>query len=401
VVPRYGEAVLGGAETAARTLAEHLVRQLGWTVEVLTTCALDALTWRDELEPGTEELNGVTVRRFASAAGRAEDFHPYSGLLLQAPEQATAEQAELWIDKQGPRTPALVAAVAAADADVVVFYPYLYYPTVRGLPLVAERSVLHPAAHDEPALALGAFRPVFEQASGLVFHTESERRLVEQRFSVAQSPQLVLGVGVSEHQGDPDAARSTFGLEDRPYLVCVGRIEDLKGTTLLARYFAAYKERRPGPLALVLVGQVIDPPPAHPDVVVCGMVDEEQKWGLLRGALGLVCPSPFESFSLAVIEGWTAGLPVLVNGTCLPTLEHCVRSGGGLWFSDYAHFEVALDRLGESSSLREALADRGRRYVERHFSWPVLIDRYGEFLERVARRSASHTAQRDSPQPAR
>ncbi len=383
VVPRYGEAVLGGAETAARTLAEHLVRQLGWTVEVLTTCAVDALTWRDELAPGTERLGGVTVRRFASEAGRAEDFHPYSALLLGAPGQATPEQAELWVDKQGPRCPALLEALATCDAELVVFSPYLYYPTVRGLPLVSERAVLHAAAHDEPALGLEVFRPVFERSRGLVFHTESERRLVNSRFRVGQAPQLVLGAGIREHRGDTDAARAAWGLGDRPYLVCIGRVEELKGTTLLARAFATYKERRPGPLALVLVGQLIDPPVDHPDLITTGMVDEEAKWGLLRGAQALVCPSPFESFSLAVIEGWTAGLPVLVNAACLPTREHCERSGGGLWFADYAHLEVALDRLGGSSALRDELAGRGRRYVERHFSWPVLVARYAEFLEYV------------------
>ena len=292
------------------------------------------------------------------------------------------EQAELWVDKQGPRCPALLEALATCDAELVVFSPYLYYPTVRGLRLVSERAVLHAAAHDEPALGLEVFRPVFERSRGLVFHTESERRLVNSRFRVGH-PSSCWEPAFASTGATPTAARAAWGLGDRPYLVCIGRVEELKGTTLLARAFATYKERRPGPLALVLVGQLIDPPVDHPDLITTGMVDEEAKWGLLRGAQALVCPSPFESFSLAVIEGWTAGLPVLVNAACLPTREHCERSGGGLWFADYAHLEVALDRLGGSSALRDELAGRGRRYVERHFSWPVLVARYAEFLEYV------------------
>jgi glycosyltransferase involved in cell wall biosynthesis len=352
---------------------------------VLTTCALDALSWRDELVPGTEELAGVTVRRFASAAGRAADFHPYSGLLLQHPEQATPEQAERWVDKQGPCCPELLEAVAGSDADLVAFYPYLYYPTVRGLPLVADRAVLHPAAHDEPAFRLGAFIPVFEHARALVFHTDSERRLVTSRFRVAQARQLVLGAGVVGQTGDRQAARVCTGLGDRPYLVCLGRVEAAKGTSLLAGAFAAYKERRPGPLALVLAGSIVDPPPAHPDVIVTGPVDEAAKWGLLRDAVALVSPSPLESFSLSVVEGWAAGLPVVVNGACEPTREHCERSGGGLWFTDYGQFEALLDRLVGSVGLREELAGRGGRYVARHFGWPTVVDRYRSFLEQVAR----------------
>ncbi|HEY3841773.1 MAG TPA: hypothetical protein VGL48_00870 [Acidimicrobiales bacterium] len=114
-------------------LAEHLVADRAYEVEVLTSCSVDALTWRDERPPGTGILNGVTVHRIASEAGRDEGFHPLSGALLLHPEQASDEDCQRWVDMQGPESPALLDAVAASGADVVAFYPYLYYPTVRGL----------------------------------------------------------------------------------------------------------------------------------------------------------------------------------------------------------------------------------------------------------------------------
>ena len=40
---------------------------------------------------------------------------------------------------------------ASSDADVVIFYPYMYYPTVHSIGRVPMPAVLHPAAHDEPA----------------------------------------------------------------------------------------------------------------------------------------------------------------------------------------------------------------------------------------------------------
>ena len=73
VVPRYGVEVVGGAELAARLLAEHLVAA-GCEVEAFTTCALDARTWADEYPEGRAEVNGVTVHRFRSAAGRDPAF---------------------------------------------------------------------------------------------------------------------------------------------------------------------------------------------------------------------------------------------------------------------------------------------------------------------------------------
>ena len=155
---------------------------------------------------------------------------------------------------------------------------------------------------------------------------------------------------------------------------------------MLAAYFAAYKERHPGPLALALVGPVSVELPSHPDIVVTGPVDEADKWDIVRDALVSVSPSALESFSLVVLEAWVDRVPVLVNGACGPTREHCERSGGGLWFTSYPEFEAVLDRLVSDSELRAVLGGRGRDYVDRHFQWPVLIARYDEFLTSVAER---------------
>ena len=68
VVQRYGADINGGAELHARYIAEHLSPHA--EVEVLTTCAHDYITWRNELAAGVEQVNGVTVRRFPVAHER-------------------------------------------------------------------------------------------------------------------------------------------------------------------------------------------------------------------------------------------------------------------------------------------------------------------------------------------
>jgi glycosyltransferase involved in cell wall biosynthesis len=381
VVPRYGTEIRGGAETGARMFAEHLVAEKGYGVEIFTTCALDALTWRDELEEGTSTVNGVTVHRIRSEAGRGEGFHPLSGRLLADPTVAGDEDMARWVDLQGPRSPALLDAVVGSDADVIAFYPYLYYPTIRGLPLVAERAIMHPAAHEEPALHLPLFAPLFEACRGFVFQTRSERRLVLDLFNVATTPQVLVGLGVEEADGTEAEARSAFGLGEAPYLLCVGRVDDKKGTGILWRYFRSYKARHPEPLKLVLVGQVVNPPEPDDDIVVTGMIDDRAKWGLLRGAHALVAPSPFEAFSITVVEAMTAGAPVMVNAVCGATREHCERSGAGMWFEGYAEFESVLERMTTDQALHETMRQLGRRYVEANYRWPVILDRYCTFLD--------------------
>ncbi len=84
-----------------------------------------------------------------------------------------------------------------------------------------------------------------------------------------------------------------------------------------------------------MVGPISDKAPEHPDIVATGTVSEADKWDILGGAEVMVTPSAYESFSLVLLEAWSLDVPVLVNASCAATMEHCRRSGGGLWFESY------------------------------------------------------------------
>jgi len=383
VTPRYGREVVGGAELGVRMFAERLVEHFGWRVDVLTSSATDLRTWANDLASGETVEEGVNVHRFPTTQPRTADFDTFGHPLLSRPARASLSDSREWVRRQGPHSPALLDAISASPADLVVFYPYLYEPTVVGIESVGTRAVLHPAAHDEAPIRLPAFRPVFRSARGLVFQTYAEARFVNKLFDTAATRQLVLGLGSDPQPGEEAAARTALRLDDRPYLLSVGRVDDGKGTGTLARFFAAYKDAHPGPMKLVLAGPVVHQPAAHPDIVVAGVVDEAVKWGLLRGALALVNASGFEAFSLVLVEAWHAGRPVLVNGRCFATSEHCARSNGGLVFDDYASFAHAVDTLTCDAALGDALGQAGKAYVEAEFTWPAILARYRAFLETV------------------
>jgi glycosyltransferase involved in cell wall biosynthesis len=314
---------------------------------------------------------------------RSSDFNAATDLIVRRGRRATEAELEEWVKKQGPVSPDLIDAIAASDADVVAFHPFLYDPTVTGIRKVNGRAVLHPAAHDEPMLKLRVYRAVFESAAGLAYWSRPEQQLVESRFSVASKPAVVVGLGVDSGQGDPEAARAALGLDDRPYLLCLGRVDDGKGARLLAECFMRYKSRRRSPVRLVYAGPIVHAPPSHPDIVVAGVVDEPVKWGLLQDAVALVSASAFESFSIVLMEAWSLGTPALVNARCPVTVDHACQSGGGIPFGDYATFEVALDRLLAEPATRNALGAAGQAYVEHNYRWPDVLTRYTAFLERL------------------
>jgi glycosyltransferase involved in cell wall biosynthesis len=393
VTPRYGREVAGGAETAARLLATQLARRTAWQVEALTTTALDSTSWQPHFGPGDDTVDGVSVRRFPVVAHRGRDFDSATARVIARGKRVTAAEELRWIEQQGPVAPDLIDAIRTTDADVVAFHPYLYHPTVAGLPTVAPRALLHPATHDEAVIRLPVFQEVFASSSALAYWSDTERRLTERLFPVASTPALVVGLGVDAADGDDANARAVVGVDERPFLLCLGRVDDGKGVRVLGDSFTVYKERRPGPLKLVFAGPVVHRPVSHPDIVVAGAVDEDVKWGLLRGATALVSPSAFESFSIVLMEAWTVGTPAMVNARCGVTSEHARRSRGALEFAGYAEFEVALDRLMGSADLRARLGQAGREYVDRHYRWSDVTERYGAFLASIAERARSRFQQ--------
>jgi glycosyltransferase involved in cell wall biosynthesis len=387
VVPRYGDGIAGGAEVAARLLAEHLVELDGIDCEVFTPAALDAATWANELPVGTTVEHGVTVHRFASTSGRGNDFARWDAQVRADASSMSVADATTWLEQLGPVCPDAVDAAETSSCDVVTIGPYMYHPIVTGAARLGRRAVLHPATHDEPAIHLPIYEPVFTGVGGIAWWTDVERQVAARLFpGTVTRPQVVAGIGV-----DPIAAAeptATMGvLDDRPYVLCLGRVLATKGSLALATGFAAYKDRVPGPLALVFAGEPHDPVPVHPDIVSLGIVDPTTKRALLTHATALVSPSPNESLALVVLEAWSAGIPVIVNGACPVTRDHCVRSGGGVWFDDYATFEVALERVTGDQRLAACLGERGRRYVQDEYSWPSVLDRYVAFIERVRERS--------------
>ena len=105
VVQRYGADTSGGAELHARYIAERLARHA--TVEVLTTCARDYVTWKNELPAGDDQLNGIRLRRFAVSRPRtSEAFGRWSDAVFHRPHSVADELQ--WLTSEGPSSLALI-----------------------------------------------------------------------------------------------------------------------------------------------------------------------------------------------------------------------------------------------------------------------------------------------------
>jgi hypothetical protein len=134
VIHRYGEEVIGGAESQCRNYAEMVAK---WCdVTVLTSCASSYHTWANDLAAGESLINGVRVIRFPSSCQRHPQHHRWWDIWQK--RGRTIQDECQWIYEQGPVLPELLAYLAHSHDvyDVFIFFTYLYYPTVMGLPLV-------------------------------------------------------------------------------------------------------------------------------------------------------------------------------------------------------------------------------------------------------------------------
>ena len=138
----------------------------------------------------------------------------------------------------------------------------------------------------------------------------------------------------------------------------------------------------------MLVGETITDIPDHGDVVCTGFLDEARKRDALAGALALVQPSRFESFSIVVCESWVQRRPVLVHGECEVLVGQVRRSGGGIPYSGFAEFEAAVELLMNNPDLTDQMGRRGREYVERRYDWATVIDGFERTIELAIRRFA-------------
>ena len=395
VVQRYGASLNGGAELHARYVAEHLARHA--EVEVLTTCATDYITWRNELDPGLEQVNGIPVRRFpVSRERQVDDFGRRSTQVFDEPHSIAAELA--WLRSEGPTSPSLISHLRRHGDryDYCLFFSYRYYHAYHGIRVSRPRAVLVPTAERDPALGLRIFRGSFRGVRALMYNSYEERALINAVSHNEQVPSVVVGIG-SEVPADPEPQRfrQATGI-DGPVLIYVGRIDENKGCRELFEYFQRYARLSPQ-LTLVLAGNPIMRIPEHPRIRHLGYVTDREKFDAMAAADLLVMPSYYESLSMVTLEAWALGRPVLVNGRCDVLRGQCLRSNAGLYYESYEEFAETLHAIVSNSALRGALGEHGRAYFDAHYAWPVIERKYLDMLDRLERDDAGATGPEPLP----
>jgi glycosyltransferase involved in cell wall biosynthesis len=398
VVQRYGADINGGAELHARYVAEHLSRHA--QVAVLTTCAHDYVTWRNEYPAGIDHVNGLPVHRFRVDHERNVDvFGKWSTRVFDSQHSYLDELK--WLSAEGPRSSELLSHIRSnrKTYDYLIFFSYRYYHAYHGARMAPERAILVPTAERDQAIGLGIAPPLFRCVRAVMYNSPEERRLIRAVSHNDDVPGVVVGIG-SEIPENPqgDRFRRKHGITGR-FALYVGRIDQNKGCQELFGYFLQALPALPKGLGLVLIGKPMLPIPDHPRIRHLGFLDDQDKFDALAAADLLIMPSYYESLSMVALEAWALGKPVLANGKCEVLRGQCIRSRAGLYYETQAEFVETLRAISDGRSLNAALGANGRTFFQQHYAWPVIEQKYLTMLERLRNEEAGAVKPPTEPEP--
>jgi glycosyltransferase involved in cell wall biosynthesis len=406
ITPRYGADISTGPEHACRLLAEHVHER--HQVEVLTTCARERRSWRNEYAEGTDRVRGVLVRRFA--ATQAPGSRPGGDLPLPPISPGDLE----WVAREGPWSAGLLEHLRRQHRgyDALVFFGLPSLLTVHGVTIAPDRTVLFPWLQPGPDLRRGLWRHLTGSARALGLVSEWERRLLRGYLGVTGQQEEVVGIGVEtphrqsypRHQQDPadalESDRDLSGDEDPeddthltapgapfrrrhrlygPLVFYGGRVEADNGCEELLEYFDGYAADDPD-VSLVLMGVKLLRVPDAPYLRMPGVLPDRERMVAFEAANVVVAPLPDDLLAQPVLESFAVGTPVLVNARNDAAVEHCRRANAGLYYGSRAEFVEALRLLLHDTRLRTALAANGRTYIRQQFRWEAVLGRFDRLV---------------------
>jgi len=402
LVRRFAFEEWGGTETVVWNCARKL-RDCGIVSEIFATRACSAV--------GDEVRDGIPIRRF-------DYFYPYWPL---------GRERILALDKKGgnPLSPGLFKALREFDCDLIHIHTSgrlaqeaISIARRRHIPVVVS---FHGGCRDVPeAEVREMLRPIRHtlRYGGIL------DRLAGRRFDVAQAADALICVGANEEKIlraqypaksiiylpngiDPERFsrrvewdfREKYGVpRERLLCCCIARIDYQKNQQALIRAAALLRDRGVD-AGVVLIGPVTAEWYADEMRKLIAELDMESRviWlpgvgadddllpAALQAADCFVLPSLHEPFGIAVLEAWSAGVPVVASR--IGGLRYLIREGENGRFCDPGDPGTIADAVELCRREPEAtrrMAENARREAEEKYSWAKITGRLAAFYREVA-----------------
>ncbi len=180
---------------------------------------------------------------------------------------------------------------------------------------------------------------------------------------------------------EQEATRQKY-TDGKQYFLYIGSLHPRKNICGLLRAYDAFRTSMDTDIKLVITGgemfkteeisKTYEGMRFKEDVVFTGRLPIEELHQVLGAALALTFVPYFEGFGIPVIEGMSAGIPVICsNTTSLPEV-----GGNAVLYADpfvVSQIKDAMVQIASDESLREELIQKGKKQQQR-FSWDKTAD---------------------------
>jgi glycosyltransferase involved in cell wall biosynthesis len=349
VTSGYGSGVLGGAERSLRLIAESLAAA-GCLVDVFAGGPRDSV----------EEAGGLPIHRYS--LDRLDERKLASAVLALRSERQVSDEALRDYLAQTRVSSRLLTALEqrAGEFHTIIAGPYasgLAWEVARRFPT---QMLLLPCFHDEPLARQPLLRDVYSRVGGLLFHSAEEQALAQIELGIHHPNSEIIGTWLPAAAGNADRGRRVAGT-DRPYLAYCGRYCREKNLPEFLDWWRRYDREHPDRFAFVCTGRGQVPITGGPRDL--GFLSEHDRQDVVAAAAALLQPSVNESLSLAALEAWNEGVPIISHAGCAVVVGHLRRCGGGRMVDSYEQFRDALNDLHAHSAAWRDLGHKGAEYI--------------------------------------
>ena len=181
-----------------------------------------------------------------------------------------------------------------------------------------------------------------------------------------------------------NAFRNKYNLDDYPFILFMGRLNNIKGPDLLLQAFCDLKEVLKE-YHLVFAGPdggmraELQNTVAHfslqDRIHFVGYLGEEHKVAAYRETELLIIPSRQEAMSIVVLEAGICGKPVLITDQCGFNDIATINGGIVIPASVKGIKKGLIEILRDTEKLR-TMGSNLKKYVENQFTWQITADKY-------------------------
>ena len=314
-------------------------------------------------------------------------FRKVLGDRMLAGEKLSIPEQQLWVN-DSLRVPDLWHHVLdhGKDYRAIILGPYMFWTTFAVAQIHPERTFLHPVA-----LTVSRPRPSTStsrssRARGASSSTSTPSSSSPQTLYQLPERHAVIGNGMHlPTEYDPEGFRKRHGVDGR-FIYYAGRREWAKGWLDLVDAF-----RRPAQRARRSISSWSPPARATPTIrelgldgaiIDVGFLSSEERDDAMAAATAYVQPSALESFSRTVARG-------VRRRHARPRQRARARSCPGTSSARapascyHGHRELveALTLLDAEPDAFRALAAGGRDYIEEHYEFDRVLDRFERTLD--------------------